>query len=504
MSTIKRNILANLAGKIWSGLLWLIFLPVYLKFMGVEAYGLVGFYLSLTAVLVTFDLGLSTTINRELARLSVQEGKQGEIRDVLRTLEGGCWTIALVMGTVLVAASPLITHYWLKPENLSSEAVQNSVTLIGLTIAFQWPSALYSGGLAGLQHQVLLNAAGGTIMAARAVGAVLVLWLVSPTAQAFFAWQIFAGFLNTATLGFFLWRSLPHPGHRPRIDLQLLKRLLGFSSGAWGIALFGTLFTQMDKIILSALLPLAAFGYYSVAAMVSISLYYLIAPITTSVFPRFAQLGSPQARDELARTYHRSSQLAAVAILPAAVLVVLFPSEILGLWTQNAQVAREGRIVLILLMVGTALNTLVMLPFSLQLASGRVKLGFYTNLVSVIVSVPCFIFFALRYGAPGGAAVWLLLNLSQFIIVVPMMHRFLQKVETWRWYMVDTMLPFGACVLIPGLARWLMPEGQADLAKATYLGLVLAASYASALFAAPDIRAWILGWISRRWGMRRM
>src|SRR2546428_107003 len=123
MSTIKRNILANLAGKIWSGLLWLIFLPVYLKFMGVEAYGLVGFYLSLTAVLVTFDLGLSTTINRELARLSVQEGKQGEIRDVLRTLEGGCWTIALVMGTVLVAASPLITHYWLKPENLSSEAV---------------------------------------------------------------------------------------------------------------------------------------------------------------------------------------------------------------------------------------------------------------------------------------------------------------------------------------------------------------------------------------------
>jgi len=341
-------------------------------------------------------------------------------------------------------------------------------------------------------------------MTLRAAGAVLVLWLVSPTAQAFFAWQIFAGLLNTATLDFFLWRSLPHPGHRPRIDLQLLKGLLRFSSGAWGVGFFGTLLTQMDKIVLSALLPLAAFGYYSVAAVVSVSLYYLVAPITTSVFPRFAQLGSPQQRNELARTYHRSCQLAAVATLPAAVLIALFPSEILGLWTQNAQVAREGRVVLFLLIVGTALNALVMLPFSLQLASGRVKLALYTNLVSVIVSAPCLIFFALRYGAPGGAAVWLLLNLGQFIIVVPLMHRFLPKVETWRWYAVDTMLPFGACVLISGLARWLMPEEQTDLAKAAYLGLVLAASYAGALFAAPDIRAWVLGWISRRWGMRRM
>jgi O-antigen/teichoic acid export membrane protein len=278
----------------------------------------------------------------------------------------------------------------------------------------------------------------------------------------------------------------------------LLKGLWRFSSGVWGIGFFGTVLGQMDKIILSAVLPLAAFGYYSVAALVSSSLYYLIAPITSSMFPRFAQLGNPQERDALVQTYHKSCQLAAVAILPATVLVVLFPSEILELWTRDAQVAHEGRIVLSLLMAGTALNVLVQLPFYLQMASGLVKLGFYTTLLSAITAVPCMYFFATRYGATGGAAVWFFLNLSHFIIVVPLMHRFIPKVETWRWYVVDTMLPFGACALIAGLARWLMPQGQADLAKAAYLGLVLGASYAGAVFSAPDIRRGTLAWINWR------
>jgi O-antigen/teichoic acid export membrane protein len=504
MSTIKQNILANLAGKIWSGLIWLLFLPVYLKFMGVEAYGLVGFYLTLTAVLSILDLSLSTTINRELARLSVREGKGGEMRDVLRTLETAYWAIAVAIGAALLAASPLIAHYWLKPENLSPEAVRDTVSLIGLTIALQWPSALYTGGMLGIQQQVRLNAVVSAFVTLRAVGAMLVLWIVSPTAQAFFAWHLLIGGLHTAALGFFLWRNLPLPGHRARFDPRLLKDIWRFAAGASGIAIFGTLAAQMDKIILSAVLPLGTFGYYSVAALVASSLYYFVTPITSGVFPRFSQLRSMQANDELARIYHLSCQLAAAILLPIAGLIALFPSAVLTLWTRDAQVAAEGHLVLSLLMAATALNGLVLLPFSLQLASGLVRLSFYTNLVSVIVSAPCLFFLASRYGAPGGAAVWLLLNVVYFIVVVPLMHRSFPMIETRRWYMVDTMLPFGACVAILGLARWLMPAGQSDLAMAAYLGLALAASYAGALFAAPDIRGWALAWLTRERGPQKL
>jgi hypothetical protein len=107
-------------------------------------------------------------------------------------------------------------------------------------------------------------------------------------------------------------------------------------------------------------------------------------------------------------------------------------------------------------------------------------------------------FFASRYGALGGAAVWLLLNLTHFVIVVPLMHRFLPALETWRWYLVDTLLPLAVCILILGLARWFMPEGQSDWVEAAYLGVALAASYVGAILSAPDIRRRALAWMNWR------
>jgi len=86
MSTIKKNIIANITGKGWTAIISLAFIPFYIRFMGIEAYGLVGIYLLLLALFALLDLGLSTTLNKELAGLTVQEGKAQEMRDLVRTL----------------------------------------------------------------------------------------------------------------------------------------------------------------------------------------------------------------------------------------------------------------------------------------------------------------------------------------------------------------------------------------------------------------------------------
>ena len=91
MSQLKRNIVANFVSKGWSALMGVIFIPLYVKFMGVEAYGLVGFFLALQSIVSLMDAGLSTTLNRELARYSTQPGQAQEMWDVVRTLEVVYW-----------------------------------------------------------------------------------------------------------------------------------------------------------------------------------------------------------------------------------------------------------------------------------------------------------------------------------------------------------------------------------------------------------------------------
>lgn len=187
----------------------LVFIPLYIKFMGIEAYGLVGIFATLQALFSLLDMGLGATVNREMARLSVLPGKAQEMHDLVRSLELIYWLIALVIGVAVMLLAPYIAHDWVNPGRLSPDLIQHAVMLIGLAMALQWPVSFYSGGLMGLQRQVLLNVLNIGVGTFRGFGAVLVLWLVSPTIFAFLIWQMLVSALNVALAGFFLQRSLP-------------------------------------------------------------------------------------------------------------------------------------------------------------------------------------------------------------------------------------------------------------------------------------------------------
>ena len=197
MTIIKKNIVANFAGSIWQSLMALVFIPLYIKFIGIESYGLIGIFATLQAMFVLLDMGLSATLNREMARLSVLPGREQEMRNLVRSLEVIYWCIAIFIGIAVVAISPFIAHHWIKAGQLSSKTIEQAVLIMGFVMALQMPVSFYSGGLMGLQKQILLNAINSVgASTLRGAGAVLILWLVSPTIQAFFLWQIVASVIN--------------------------------------------------------------------------------------------------------------------------------------------------------------------------------------------------------------------------------------------------------------------------------------------------------------------
>src|SRR2546428_5585016 len=126
MTGLKQNILANLVGQAWSVLLSLALIPFYIKFLGVEAYGLIGFYVMLQGILQVLDLGLSPTMNRELARYSVLTEKAGEARDFVRTLEVGYWLIGVAIGWGVLTAASFIATHWVKASAISLREVQQA------------------------------------------------------------------------------------------------------------------------------------------------------------------------------------------------------------------------------------------------------------------------------------------------------------------------------------------------------------------------------------------
>lgn len=229
-----------------------------------------------------------------------------------------------------------------------------------------------------------------------------------------------------------VWQFLP-AGPRARFDLREVRHVARFTAGVAGIGGLAFLLTQSDRLLLSKVLTLDRFGQYVLAATVATAIGRITYPLYYPFFPRYSQLVSEGDAAGVASFYHRTNQLAAVAVVPAAVILAIFAYDILRIWTHDPQLAHEVAPLLSLLSLGWGINSTVHLPYAPQLAYGWTRLGFFQLLVSVIVYIPALWILTREMGAAAAAGIWLTLNLSYLLIGIPLMHRRLLTSEMRAW-----------------------------------------------------------------------
>jgi O-antigen/teichoic acid export membrane protein len=459
---LRFNIAANFLGRGWTTALSLILVPVYIKFLGMEAYGLVGFFASLQMLLNLLDFGLSATMTRELARYSAQPGQAQNMRDLVRTLEVGYWLIGIVIGVGLLILSPWLALHWLKAERLSATTLQQAVGLMAVISFLQWPVSFYTGGLVGLQKQVLLNIVNVSAATLRGVGSVLLLWLVSPTVLAFFSWQAVVSLVYTGAVTLCLWLSLPGRSVRPRFRLAAIRDSWRFAVGIGATSMIGLVLGQLDKVILSTALPLEQFGYYALASTLASALGIPPAPVSDVLVPRYTQLLAQKDETSVRQLFHQGSQVMACLVFPAASVLIFFSQDILRLWTRNAAVAAQAWGMASLLVLGAAINTLMNQADGLQMAGGWLKPGIYARLTAVCVFVPLMAALVPVYGGIGAAVAWLVIYCGYAFFVPPIVFNHLLKGELRRWYVQDTGLPLLVALLVAAAMRWGLPVPHSD------------------------------------------
>ena len=130
------NRLAGMANSIGSAIVGLAAVPFYLKYLGIEAYGLIGFFVTTQAVLSLLDMGMAPTINREVARCSAS-GNLKDAGKLLHTLAVVYWCMAGAIALLILALAPLIAGYWLQSKQLSPETISHAVMLMGMKVLLQ-------------------------------------------------------------------------------------------------------------------------------------------------------------------------------------------------------------------------------------------------------------------------------------------------------------------------------------------------------------------------------
>jgi O-antigen/teichoic acid export membrane protein len=491
MSKIKRNLAANVTGRFVTVIIGIVFVPLYVRFLGIEAYGLLGAFATLQTSFAILGLGLTMTMIRETARLSAYPDRAQEARNLAKTVEICQWGIGLAVALVMLAIAPFFGN-WVKSSALPRGVITQAGIVVGLMIALQWPLATYDGGLQGLERQVASSAISAFSALFRAGGSIVAMVMIAPTIQVYLSWQVVASAVQTAAAAFFFWHYLPKSPEKPRFQIQSLRGLSRFAAGMSATTLLTLGLTQGDKLLLSKLLSLENFGYYMLASVAASGLQSLVGPLFTTFFPRFSQVAAIGNRHEMAHLFHRASQVASVFIIPAAVVLALFSREIVFAWTQSRPITERTHLLVTLLVTGIACNALYHMSYALQLSSGLTRLAFYANLIALVILVPAMIIAARTAGAVGAAASWMIVNAGFVLIVVPIVLRRLLPGEQKRWYLVDVGLPLIASIAVAGGFRLLVPKAMSLPATFGILALVSATTLAAGTFATPTTRHWLV------------
>ncbi len=437
MSTLKRNVIANLAGGGWIAVLTLAITPLQINLLGMEAYGLIGFITTLQLIVGVLDLGLSSTITRELAGDNSLYRQAS--RPLLRTALAFYWGIASLIGIILFTFADEIGRAWFNPATVNHAELSHGLQVIAFMLALRWPVSLYAGALAGVQRMDVLNVTKASIATLRLVGGILVI-LAWRDLGAFLIWTAFSALVEVLIYAAVCHKIMPEMDWRPGFSLNALLTVWGFSLSMNGLALLAIGITQLDRLLISKMLPLENLGYYSLAYSSATAISLVLSALSSALMPSFATAHAANARETLLQRYDIANRVTLFTTGLVLFTLLFFGEPLLSIWV-NPHAATGAWRPLAWLAGGFWLSSAVSNAYNVGVACRQPGSLLKISAVSAIIYVPILYGLISHWGIDGAAAAWLLLNAGYVLVIIPTVHRRILNIPVLPWYF-RTLLPF--------------------------------------------------------------
>lgn len=413
---------ASFSGKLVYAMASLAALPMATRLLGAEAMGMVGFFATLLMVLMVAEGGLTSNIIHRMARsvaVSPQKARRNRAAD-LSMVSSYFATFTLIGAIAFLGvglASGFMAEHWLSIEDVGKAAARQSLWYMAGFIALNFPIMLLQAVLAGKEMQLALNALYVPYSLLRTLGVLLPLYLF-PGMRSIEFYFLLQVIVQVSYLLALLWVVHGKTGFLPwlyRFKMGYLRRGYVYGRGVLLISITSVLTTQYDKLYLSGRITLEAFGYYTLATTLAGVAYIFSTAFNSVLFPRMAACFSANDERSVERIHTASLCIMSSVLVLLCCAVVLFKPLVLGILFAPDVAAGVSSVVGILV-VGTSLQSLLIVPFALQLATKWTTLAFRLNVVAIPLMLLGLPLLVERWGSSGAAWMWLLYNIYSVLL----------------------------------------------------------------------------------------
>ena len=398
--SIRRDSLYNLAGSLAPTAVTLFTVPVYLRLIGVDRYGVLVIAWVLLGYFGVFDLGLGRATAQRIATL--RQAGPGDRAEAFWTALMLNTAFGVVGGLLLWLASRFFFTAYIQVAGHLRLEILAAVPWFAAAIPVATVSSVLIGALQGRERFLAINASSMIESVLFQVLPLAVAWQYGPD----LSWLVPAalvGRLAVFVLLFFqCYRHVPL-NMAPTMSRALVVPLFRYGRWVTVTGIIDPLLTTLDRFLIGSIAGAKAVAYYTVPYGLAYRVSALPGSLSNSLFPRL----SSESWEECRRLMDEAIRAVSVILTPLIVAVILFMEPFLTWWV-GPEVARNGAFVGEIIALGLWFNGLANMPYTLLQAQGRPDLTAKCHLAELIPYC-AFLVFALHFwGVAGAALAWTL------------------------------------------------------------------------------------------------
>ncbi|WP_293904493.1 flippase [Phenylobacterium sp.] len=361
--SVKRHASYNLIGALIPIGLSLLTVPLYLKQVGPDRYGVLAIAWLLLGYFGLFDLGLGRATSFRVASL----------RDASREARAATfWSalcvnaaIGLVGGVVLWFAAGYFFEHVLKVRESLRPEILRGVPMLAASVPIATVTGVLTGAMQGREKFLETNIISVLSTALFQLLPLSTAYMLGPDLPLLLTAAVGARVFAIVVLAFRCHQELLK-GVRPKFHPEEIPLLLKFGGWVNLTSIVGPVLVIVDRFAIGAILGAAQLAVYTVPFQLAQRIAIVPGALTNALFPRMAA-SDDATRDVLAQ---RATQTLACVVSPMVLLGVLALEPFLHVWV-GADLATKAAPIGRVLFVGFWANAFALIPFIFLQSSGR-------------------------------------------------------------------------------------------------------------------------------------
>lgn len=295
---LKNGLYNAAAGAIRIGL-GVLTIPVLIRLIGVEEYGLWTLASAVVTMVTLAEAGLSTTttvfISQDLSREDTESLSQ-----TLTITVGAMLILATLAAMALCFGAENLVNFFPKLENKQHLAAVQALQIAGLVV---W-ARLLQQVIIGVEQAYQQYGAMNLLITLQSIVSSLGLLIVAFLGGKTVALMQFQAFVNMGSLVAHLWLSwLPIVGIKPHLLWNTSKVLdiFRYSITTWVASIGAVLFGQVDRLVVGAVLGIEILGVYAAITNITMQINTFSALLTQPLIPSVSSLFAQGTVDAFSR-----------------------------------------------------------------------------------------------------------------------------------------------------------------------------------------------------------